>query len=54
MNGRTSPKGPYGVLYSVSLQYPEGMEDEVAHIIPMIDRYPYGPDVSLKPGEAVL
>ena len=54
MNGRTIPKGPYGVQYSVSLQYPKGMEDEVAHIIPMIDQYPYSPDGSLKPGEAVL
>jgi hypothetical protein len=52
--GRTIPKGPYGVEYSVSLQYPEGMEDRVADIIPMIDRYPYGPDGKLHPGEAVL
>lgn len=52
--GRTIPKGPYGVQYSVSIQYPEGMEKDVAHIIPMIDKYPFGPDGSLKPGEAVL
>jgi hypothetical protein len=30
------------------------MEDRVADIIPMIDRYPYGPDGKLHPGEAVL
>ena len=52
--GRTIPNGPYGVEYSVSLQYPEGMEDRVAGIIPMIDRYPYSPDGTIHPGEAVL
>lgn len=52
--GRTIPKGPYGVEYAVSLQYPEGLEERVADIIPMIERYPYGPDGKLHPGEAVL
>ena len=52
--GRTIPNGPYGVEYSVSLQYPDGMEDRVADILPMIERYPYGPDGKLHPGEAVL
>ena len=52
--GRTIPRGPYGVEYSVSLQYPEGMEDRVEDILPMIDRYPYGPDGKLHPGDAVL
>lgn len=41
-------------FHGTSAWYPEGMEDEVAHIIPMIDKYPYGPDGSLKPGEPVL
>lgn len=52
--GRTISKGPYGVEYAVSLQYPEGLEERVADIIPMIERYPYGPDGKLHPGEAVL
>lgn len=52
--GRTISKGLYGVEYAVSLQYPEGLEERVADIIPMIERYPYGPDGKLHPGEAVL
>ena len=29
-----------GIEYSVSIQYPDGRD--VSHIIPMVDRYPYG------------
>lgn len=51
--GRSIPNGPYGVEYSVSLQYPKEMEEAVADIIPMINRYPFGPDGLLHPGIAV-
>ena len=30
-----------GIEYSVSIQYPDGRD--ISHIIPMVDRYPYGP-----------
>ena len=52
--GRYHPADADGVEHSVSVQYPDGREEEAAPVLEMARRYPMGPYGTTFRGEALL